>query len=65
MNLLHFESIIDFVQDEGGAKVGQKAGFHVMLKYFEIKTHSVTRSATPHVPLICSYHILTSSVMFY
>ena len=26
-----------FVQDEGGAKAGQKAGFHVVLKYFEIK----------------------------
>ena len=41
MKLLHFESIIDhvkwlfFVQDEGGAKAGQKAGFRVMLKYFE------------------------------
>ena len=43
MKLLHFESIIDLVkwpfsvQDEGGAKAGQKAGFHVMLKNFEIK----------------------------
>ena len=43
MKLLHFESIIDhvkwlfFVQDEGGAKAGQKVGFRVMLKYFEIK----------------------------
>ena len=43
MKLLHFESIIDhvkwlfFVQDKGGAKAGQKAGCHVMLKYFEIK----------------------------
>ena len=43
MKLLHFEWIIDhfkwlfFVQDEGLAKAGQKAGFHVMLKYFEIK----------------------------
>ena len=26
-----------FVQDEGGAKAGQNAGFRVMLKYFEIK----------------------------
>ena len=26
-----------FVQDGGGAKAGQKASFHVMLKYFEIK----------------------------
>ena len=25
------------VRDEDGAKAGQKAGFHVMLKYFEIK----------------------------
>ena len=25
-----------FVQDEGGAKAGQNAGFRVMLKYFEI-----------------------------
>ena len=43
MKLPHFESVIDhvkwlfFVQDEGGAKTGQKAGFLVMLKYFEIK----------------------------
>ena len=43
MKLLHFESIIDhvkwlfFVQDEGGAKAGQKAGFRIMLKYLEIK----------------------------
>ena len=43
MKLLHFESIIDhvkwlfFVQDEGGAKAGQKPGFHVMLRCFEIK----------------------------
>ena len=26
-----------FVQDEGGAKAGQNAGFRVMWKYFEIK----------------------------
>ena len=26
---------------------------------------SVTHSATPRVPLICSYHILTSSVIYY
>ena len=26
---------------------------------------SVTHSATPRVPLFCSYHILTSSVMYY
>ena len=26
-----------FVQNEGGAKAGQKAGFRVILKYFEIK----------------------------
>ena len=25
------------VRDEDGAKAGQKAGFHVMFKYFEIK----------------------------
>ena len=44
MKLLHFEKIIDhvkwlfFVQrrGKGGAKAGQKAGFRVMLKYFEI-----------------------------
>ena len=74
------------------AKAGQKAGFRVMLKYFEIKKAfryyikqidsmlpcvidhrrrqnvvrtSVTQSATPRVPLFCSYHILTSSVIYY
>ena len=26
---------------------------------------SVTHSAAPHVPLFCSYHILTSSVTYY
>ena len=26
---------------------------------------SVTHSATPHLPLFCSYHILTSSVIYY
>ena len=26
---------------------------------------SVTHSATPRVPLFCSYHILTSSVIYY
>ena len=26
---------------------------------------SVTQSAAPHVPLFCSYHILTSSVIYY
>ena len=26
---------------------------------------SVTHSAAPRVPLFCSYHILTSSVMYY
>ena len=26
---------------------------------------SVTHSAAPHVPLFCSYHILTSSVIYY
>ena len=26
---------------------------------------SVTHSATPHVPLFCSYPILTSSVIYY
>ena len=26
---------------------------------------SVTHSAVPHVPLFCSYHILTSSVIYY
>ena len=76
-------------------KAGQKAGVHVMLKYFEIKKAfryyikqidsmltcvcsvidhrrrqnvvrtSVTHSATPRVPLFCSYHILTSSVIYY
>ena len=25
----------------------------------------MTHSATPHVPLLCSYHILTSSVIYY
>ena len=29
-----------------------------------VKT-SVTQSATPRVPLFCSYHILTSSVIYY
>ena len=78
------------------AKAGQKAGFRVMLKYFEIKKKdfryyikqinsmlpyacsvidhrrrqnvvrtSVTHSATPRVPLFCSYRILTSSVIYY
>ena len=44
MKLLHFESIRSrqmafffFVQDEGGAKAEQNAGFRVMLKYCEIK----------------------------
>ena len=42
MKLLHFESIIDhvkwlFFSCKGGAKAGQKAGFRVMLKCFEIK----------------------------
>ena len=41
MKLLHFESIIDHVNwlfpCKGGPKAGQKAGFRVMLKYFEIK----------------------------
>ena len=42
MKLLYFEKIIDhvkwlfFLKSPGGAKAGQKAGFHVMLKYFEI-----------------------------
>ena len=26
---------------------------------------SVTHSAAPHVPLFCSYHIFTSSVIYY
>ena len=26
---------------------------------------SVTHSAAPHIPLFCSYHILTSSVIYY
>ena len=75
MKLLDFEKIKDhvkwlsFVQrrgkggakagqrrGKGGAKAGQKAGFRVMLKYFEAK---------PRVPLFCSYHILTSSVIYY
>ena len=68
MKLLHFESIIDhvkwffFVQDEGGAKAGQKAGFHVMFKYFEIK-----KAFRYYIKqfVICSYHILTSSVIYY
>ena len=84
-------------------KGGAKAGFRIMLKYFEInksvmssnlsryyikqidsmlpcvcsaidhrrrQNHdvvrtSVTHSATPRVPLVCSYHILTSSVIYY
>ena len=41
MKFLHFVSIIDHVKwlfsCKGGAKAGQKAGFRVMLKYFEIK----------------------------
>ena len=45
VKLLHFGKIIDHVKwlffvhrrGKGGAKAGQKAGFHVMLKYFEIK----------------------------
>ena len=41
MKLLHFESIIDHVNWlfflQRRAKAGQKAGFRVMLKYFEIK----------------------------
>ena len=42
MKLIHFESIVDhvkwlFFSFKGGAKAGQKAGFRVMLKYFEIK----------------------------
>ena len=41
MKLLHFESIIDHIKwlflCKGRLKGGQKAGFHVMLKYFEIK----------------------------
>ena len=76
-------------------KGGAKAGFRVMLKYFEIKKAfryyikqidsrlpcvcsvtdhrirqnvvrtPVTHSATPREPLFCSYHILTSSVIYY
>ena len=85
MKLLKFESIVDhvkllFFSFKGGAKAGQKAGFCVMLKYFEIKKAdsvidhrrrqnvvrtSVTHSATPRVPLFCSYHIVTSSVIYY
>ena len=83
-----------FVQ-RGGGGGGQKAGFRVMLKYFEIKRlfviilnkqitccrasdsvidHRrrrnvlralVTHSATLRVPLICSYDILTLSVIYY
>ena len=41
MKFLHFVWFIDHVNDffscKGGAKAGQKAGFRVMLKYFEIK----------------------------
>ena len=41
MKLLHFEKIKDHVNGffscKGGAKAGQKAGFRVMLKYFETK----------------------------
>ena len=40
MKLLNFEKIIDHVMIKWlffRAKVGQKAGFRVMLKYFEIK----------------------------
>ena len=43
MKLLHFESIIDhvkwlfFVEVEDRSKAGQKAGFRVMWKYFEIE----------------------------
>ena len=75
-------------------KGGTKAGFRIMLKYFEIKKAfryyikqidsmlpcvcsvidlkrrqtvvrtSVTHSAKPYV-LFCSYHTLTSSVIYY
>ena len=41
MKLLNFESIIDHVKGffscKGRAKAGQKVGFRVMLKYFQIK----------------------------
>ena len=40
MKLLHFEKIKDHVKRQIAffrAKAGQKAGFRVMLKYFEIK----------------------------
>ena len=49
--------------------------FHVAVRASDsVKDHrrlqkvvrtSVTHSATPRVPLICSYHILTSSVIYY
>ena len=38
--------------------------FHVAVRLIQYRT-SVTHSATPRVPLICSYHILTSSVIYY
>ena len=46
MKLLYLELIIDHVKWLfGGAKAGQKAGFHVMLKYFEKKGFSLLYKA--------------------
>ena len=62
MKLLHFETIIDhvkwlfFVQrwGKGGAKAGQKAGFRVILKYFEIKKalRSYIKQIDPMLPCV-------------
>ena len=42
-------------------------GYHVYQELFtpSVGWHTVTHSATPRVPLCCSYHILTSSVIHY
>ena len=36
-----------------------------LILYYIKQIDSVTHSATPHVPLLCSYHILMSSVIYY
>ena len=45
------------------SKSVKKGIFSVYFNFFIIT--SVTHSAAPRVPLFCSYHILTSSVIYY
>ena len=68
-----------FFRAKGGGGGGEKAGFRVMLKYFEIlyktnrfhvavrlfRNRSQMTSKCGKNKIFCSYHILTSSVIYF